>query len=35
MAFDFTSIIPRQGHDALAVEALGLGSYPKPPQGGL
>lgn len=34
MAFDFTSIIPRQGHDALAVEALGLGSYPKPPKEG-
>ena len=34
MAYDFTSIIDRRGHDALAVEALGKQGFPPAPKDG-
>ncbi len=34
MTYDFTSIIDRRGWDALAIDALGYGTFPQPPKDG-
>ena len=34
MTYDFTTLIDRRGRDALAIDALGYGTFPQPPKEG-